>query len=272
MRWQNGVMEFLFNLYCWMFVGILGNALIAWEWGRKGWLQIGLEGPQNKKVFFALILFIGMLVGALLLKLEPPFNSPKSLCILIWPAFVFIVARYSKPYSQRLYDRAKYLHETTYVGDWHSLRSEEDINQVRGNPRLKEARKLYLQAIEIEERAYQQEHEPPAKRQHLFNVITVYLQLALLYRQQYRLAQSAEYAQKALEKLKEIDDQSQEVLSHTSNALFRLGEIDHIEGRYQEAIEKYQRSLKIDQKLQDKPGIRLTLQMLSELESQERKK
>jgi hypothetical protein len=36
--------QLTFNIYCYAVVGFLGNALIGWEFGQKGWLGLGLEG------------------------------------------------------------------------------------------------------------------------------------------------------------------------------------------------------------------------------------
>ena len=54
--------QLAFNVYCYVVVGFIGNALIGWELGKKGWIRLGLEGPKNKRILFALYCFIFMIV------------------------------------------------------------------------------------------------------------------------------------------------------------------------------------------------------------------
>ena len=146
------IQQFVFNLYCYIVVGLIGNALIGWELGKKGWIRLGLESPRNKRVAFALYCFVGMIVWQLICKLESPFNSWESILFPIWGINVFFISRFMTPKSQRLYSRAKYLHETTYTGDWHNPRPKKFIEEIRNNNRLKKAEFLYLQTLEIQKR------------------------------------------------------------------------------------------------------------------------
>ncbi|MFQ6056553.1 MAG: hypothetical protein ACE5J3_11290 [Methanosarcinales archaeon] len=50
-------MQDMFSIYCWVFVGIIGNGILGWEMGRKGLFQLGLEGPRNRRVLFAMYLW-----------------------------------------------------------------------------------------------------------------------------------------------------------------------------------------------------------------------
>jgi len=46
-----------FGIYCHAIVGFLGGALIAWEFGKKDFIRVGLEGPKNKRILFAMASF-----------------------------------------------------------------------------------------------------------------------------------------------------------------------------------------------------------------------
>ena len=56
-----------------------------------------------------------------------------------------------------------------------------------------------------------------------------------------------------------------EILSALSNAIFRLAEIDHVQGKYEMAKEKYERCLSIDRKIGNYDDIKLIESMLDEI-------
>ena len=82
--------QFIFDLYCFIVVGLIANALIGWEIGKKGWIRLGLEGQKNKKVTFALFCFIGMMVWQSIGKLEFPLNSWESISFPMCGLIVFL--------------------------------------------------------------------------------------------------------------------------------------------------------------------------------------
>lgn len=183
------------------------------------------------------------------------------------------LGRFSLPKSQRLYNRAKFLHETTPTGNWHAKRPQYEIEAIRENSRLRKAEEIYRQALTILE-SHRGQGELWEAIRRLRNVAAVYLQLALLYRQRYELEEAAKYAKKALEALEQIPPSAQEEpesLALRSNALFRLTEIDHFQGNGtpKQLRERYQECLAIDQKLGNMEGIRTTESMLDEINEEE---
>lgn len=260
--------QVVFNLYCYIVVGLIGNALIGWEFGKKGWIRLGLEGPKNKRVTFALFCFIGMMVWQSIGKLEFPLNSWESISFPMWGLIVFFISRFLTPKSQRLYNSAKFLHETTYTGNWHNPRPQKVIEEIRNNNRLKKAEFLYLQALEIQMRLSSESETDAESINHELNVAIDYCQLSLLYRQQQHLDKAAMTAEKALriaESLNNKSSNNHEILSLISGAIFRLAEIEHVQGKYETAKEKYEHSLSIDREIGKYEDIKLTESMLNEI-------
>lgn len=260
--------QLIFNLYCYIVVGLLGNALIGWELGKKGWINLGLEGPKNKRVAFALYCFIGMIMWQWIGKLNSPFDSWRGLWAPIWGSCVFLISRFLTPRSQRLYNHAKFLHETTYTGDWHNQRSQMLIDEIRINNRLRRAESLYLQSLEIQKRLSSNSETDVEYIRYELNVAFAYSQLSLLYRQQQFLDKAADAAEKALEIAESLNNKSpnnHEILSALSNAIFMLAETEHVQGKYEKAKEKYERSLSIDKEIGKYENIKLTERMLDEI-------
>lgn len=65
-----------FNLYVIIMVTIIGQSILAWEFGRKGFVGMAKDGPSKKAIF--------------------PFNSWKDFWPLIIVACVFVIARASR--------------------------------------------------------------------------------------------------------------------------------------------------------------------------------
>lgn len=191
----------------------------------------------------------------------------KHLVSYVWTN-CFFISRFLTPKSQRLYNRAKFLHETTYTGNWHNPRSKKFIEELRNNNRLKKAEFLYLQALEIQKRLTSKSETDAESICHELNVVAVYCQLSLLYRQQQYLDKAAGAVEKALviaESLNSKSPNNHEILSVISGAIFRLAEIEHIQGKYEMAKEKYERSLYIDREIGKYEDIKLTESMLDEI-------
>lgn len=260
--------QFIFSLYCYIVIGVIGNALIGWELGKKGWVRLGLEGPKNKRVAFAIYSFIGMIVWQWISKLDSPFNSWKSLWAPILGVFVFFISRFLTPRSQRLYNRAKFLHETAYTGDWHKPRPQQIIEEIRSNYRLKKAESLYLQSLEIQKHLSSNSETDAEYIRHELNVAIAYNQLSLLYCQQQFLEKATVVAEKAHEIAESLNNKlpnNHEILSVISNAIFRLAEVEHIQEEYETAKEKYERSLSIDREIGDYEAVKLTESRLDEI-------
>lgn len=261
--------QLFYNLYCYIIVGIVGNAIIGWELGKKGFRTLALEGPNNKKIKFALYCFVGMIILQLIGKFDPPFNSWKSIWAPIWGVFIFFISRYTVPRSQRLYNRAKFLHEITYTGDWHKTRPQSLIEEIRNNNRLARAEYLYRESLQIQESLSTHSETDVKYIRHKLNIATVYCQLSLLYRQQQYIDKAKEMAEKAISCTEPLNKKFSEhngVLSCLSDALFRYAEIQHISGNYTLAKEKYEQSLSIDKILGKIEDTKLTVSMLNEIE------
>jgi len=257
----------LFNLYSYVIVGFMGNAIIGWQLGKKGFLRIGLEGPRNRPVRLALFGFIAMLVWARVAKISPPFQHLRD----AWPPIVGVsalaLARALTPRSQRLYDRAKFLMETANVGDWRTLRAESDILAAQNHPRLIEAERLYVESVAVQERLIREGKDLRTIAGHKRNVVIAQCQLSLLYMMQGRLAQAHQRALTAVssaDELREYDD-GRETQASLSMALFRAGQAEHLLGLDDAAVLHLERALKIDTNLGDLQGAEQTRQLLGYL-------
>jgi len=260
-------MQQAFEIYYWLFVGIVGNALIAWEFGRKGFRRVGLEGPTNPRTTFAMSLWVIMLVWGTVFKLDFP-DEPKHLLILIWPVSVMAFVHFSKPRSQRLYDSAKSLHETTYIVDFSEQRNAQEIAYACENPRLVRAEEGYKEALSVQERLFALARTEEDRRRAGMNIVVSHIQLALLLRHRYLPDLARNHGQTALRMIEELEDQypgDGEVIGAKSDALFRLGEIAHLQGNHSEAKRLYQMSLRIDQSLSDSVGIAAIQKRLAQL-------
>ncbi len=244
--------QLLFEVYCYVVVGFLGNALIGWEVGKKGWLGVGLEGARNKRIVFALSSFIVMLVWQRAGKMQPLFTSWRD----AWGPAVglafFLLSRSLTPKSQRLYNRAKMLHETTFFGDWLHGRSPELIQACQNNPRLREAESLYIASLHRQETLASKAPTDVEKYSHLENAASAYCQLALLYGQQSFFEKAEEAGSKAVEIAEQLSQNvpgNKGFLRVLSLSLFRLAQVEHARLRRDRAKCHYERSLAIDKQL-----------------------
>lgn len=260
--------QLVFDVYSYAIVGILGNAVIAWELGKKGWIRLGLEGPKNKKVLFALYCFLFMMLWQILRKLDSPFTSWRDLWIPAWCMSVFAISHFLVPRSMRLYSRAKFLHETTYTGDWRKPEPEVPVEQIRTNWRLLKAESLYLRALQIQKRLSGESENDKQYTHHQQNVAVTYSQLALLYLQQKQFEKASNMAQEAVATAELLNGKSpnqSEILSTLSCALFRAAEIKQLQGMWRNAKAKYERSLAIDRNLRNDVDAGITEARLREI-------
>ena len=246
--------QLAFNIYCYVVVGVLGNALIGWELGKKGWMRLGLEGPKNKKTLFALYCFMFMMLWQTLRTLDSPFTSWRDMWIPAWGFSIFTVSHFLVPRSMRLYSRAKFLHETTYVGDWRKPDLEVFSDRIRTNWRVLKAESLYLKALQIQKRLADESQNDTQYIHHQRNVAVTCSQLGFLYLQQRQFEKASNMAHKAVviaESLNAKSPNQSDVLLTLSNALFRAAEIEQLQGKIHRAKAKYERGLAIDRKLRN---------------------
>jgi len=201
-------------------------------------------------------------------KLDSPFASWRDLWVLAWGILVFTVSHFLVPRSIRFYRQAKFLHETTYVGEW--LKPEPDIppEGLRKDERLCRAESLYLEAVQIQKRLSEKSETDGSHIQHQQNVAITDLQLALLYLQQRHIEKASSRAEEAIEIFETLNarfPKNHEILSTLSDAFFRAAEVEQVRGRPNEAIAKYERSLAIDMSLKREAGVNVTVSRLREL-------
>lgn len=258
-----------FNVYCYVVVGFLGNALIGWELGKKGWILLALGGPKySRTALFALYCFILMMLWQMLRKLNSPFTSWRGLWIPGWGLLVLTVSHFLVPRSMRLYSHAKFLHETSYTGDWRSSESDRPTEQICTHSRLLKAESLYLKALQIQKRLSEESQNDMQYTHHQRNVAVTYSQLALLYIHQRQFEKASNMAHEAVLTAESLNDQTSnksEMLSILSNALFRSAEIDQLQGKVNSAKVKYERSLTIDRNLQNDADAYITEARLNEI-------
>jgi len=204
----------------------------------------------------------------MLRKLDDPISSWSDLWIPAWGFSVFAVSHFRVPRSMRLYSRAKFLHETTYVGDWRKSEPEVPIEQIRNNWRLLKAESLYLKALQIQKRLSGESQNDLQYAHHQRNVAVTYSQLALLYLQQRQFEKASNVAHEAVVTAEALIDKSpdkSEVLLTLSDTLFRAAEIDQLQGKIHSAKAKYERSLAIGRNLLNNVDTEITEARLREI-------
>jgi tetratricopeptide (TPR) repeat protein len=260
--------QLAFWWFCIGVVGILGNGLIGWELGKKGFYQLGLEGPRNKKVTFALCCFFLMVFWQSTRKLESPLSSWKYGWLPVWGILVCVLSRHLIPRSVRLYFKAKRLHETTYTGDWQSAQPEVPIEQIRSNPQLQKAEALYQQALEVQRSLSKHASRDAERTRHQQNEAVTFCQLALLHLQRREFEKASENSQEAVrlaERLFSNTNGGYGTGSLLSDAIFRDAEADQAMGEFAIAREKYKRSLSLSQQLGDTASVSVTERRLAQL-------
>ena len=250
-------------------VGFLGNALIGWELGQKGWLGVGMEGPRNKRVSFALFCFIGMILWQAARKLESPFTLWRDLWIPAWGILIFTVSYFLVPRSVRLYRRARLLHETSYSDNRLGLESGGRTEQLPVNERLQQAEALYFKALEIQTRLSKDADTDGSFLQYHQNIAATHLQLSLLYLQQQNFEKASDMAGHAIDVVEALDvkfPNNRNILSLLGDAFFRAAEAAQALGMLDRARAFYERSLAIDTKLINVSGKEITESRIRELD------
>jgi hypothetical protein len=166
-------------------------------------MRIGLEGP-GKPVVFALLCFMAMLLWGSAAKLAPAFETWRGLWAPLVAVVAFLLGRYTVPRSQRLYERAKFLHETAFAGDWRKPRSAEELRDAVENPRLLQAQLLYAEAASIQRRLRDEAESVAEQHPHARNLIAIQCQLSLLHLMLGEHASARELAERAVAAAREL--------------------------------------------------------------------
>lgn len=271
MLWEM-VKQYAFPAYWWVFVGFIGNGLLVWEWGNKGFYRFATESPRSSRVRLAFVLFaIGILWSVLRGRDSEPLTGPIWL-ILAWDFAMFFVGRSNQeltPTSQNYFDRARRLDASLSLQPYHEQISQQEIDSRRQNPNFREAEELYKEAALMEESKSGSLKTWP-EVSHLSNAINAYLQLSLLHRRLCEFEEAKTYAIKVLDLLRRFSKEIQqhpEKLAMKTEALFRLTEIDHFlkNSTTEELIQRYEEILAIDRLANNADGVTATLAMLDEL-------
>lgn len=258
----------LFNIYCYVVVGFVGNAIIGWELGRKGFVRVGLEGPYNTRLSLVLGAFVLMLAWQAFIEVEIPFSSWQDAWMPLWGLTVMGIAHYTVPRSMRIYGRAKFLQEHAGAGDWRKHVATDSSATTTPNQWLDRAQALYHEALLVQEQLALESRADRESIHHGRNIAVVYAQLSLLYLQKRSFEEAAKMAAKAestanqlLEKLP--DDEG--LLNALSDAYFYAAEADEARGNIGEARTNYERSREIEERLGNGDDLALTRTRLIEL-------
>lgn len=106
-----------------------------------------------------------------------------------------------------------------------------------------------------------------------YNAAVGHEEMALLYRMMDMFDEAREALQKSMELTEQLlgnEPESQNYLKLKSLVIFRLAEIDHIQGSLEAAKTGYKKSLEIDQRFQDQEGIQTTTHLLEKIQRTER--
>ena len=253
-------MQQIFTVYCYAIVGVVGNFLIGWEVGRKGLRRVSLEGPRNRRITFAIGGFLVMILWERAGVTAPFTNWRNS----VWPALIavgaFFLARALTPRSQRLFDRAKTLHEMTYVGDWSKPRTESELASARDDPQLLEAVTLYSESAAIQTRLAAEVPFDAERDQHRRNVATVHCQLAIVRMMQGLLTEAIEEAVTARRMAEETHDDAT-----LSVALYNLGMAEKLAGDKVNATAHLRLALALEESAGDDGNAGFTRALLLEI-------
>lgn len=271
-------MQNLFNIYCGVFLGIIGSAIIGWDIGRNGWnvgrkglilLGLDIRGPFVVLSLWAIAVAWGVVTKIEGQPVQFP-TSPHPIWFLLWGVFIFFLGRLSLPKSLFLFNNAKGLHD-----DWNRLYytpgktgDPQKIEALRNSPKVQEAENLCKEAIKLEEQGTYRYN----LLRNRINAAIGYQQLGFLYRIQERWDEAIDTLHKSLNLSKELNSEypeEKEILMTLSMGIFRLGEIDHAQGRYKEAKKRYKDSLEVGQKFVDEESIRTTDILMEQIEKEE---
>jgi len=247
-----------------------GVTLISLEWAKYGFWELSLQGLNNKKIFIGLLCGIisGVIDGIAYRKIG--FIPNIKLLIVIntlWPFLLISFMRKLMPPGQFEFNKAR-----ERINFW--MRSYylpgkilKKGDRLKRFSRAKETIELLKKAI----LAQQKYGDIPRAK---LNIAIAYGEMGLLYRMMNMWEEAKEVLNESLtilnelnQKLKEHHLLAKEVKSSLSLIIFRLGEIDHANGRFDIAIRRYRESIAIDKEIGDEESIKITELLLNELQS-----
>lgn len=243
------------------YVGIgIGNLLIANEWAKKGFLEVGLEGPKNQRAMLGWFIGVGTVIaGGIAYRISGfnPVNPYAIAAVLAVPILMIFVVRMTMPAGQRKFDAAK-----TRMNFWMSTKYEpgrvlKEGDELREFPRAQETVLMFQEAIAPYERN-------TSLRERL-NTAIGYQELGMLYRLMNMWEEAGRSFEKSftiLEELKENYPNNTEIQVGLSMVFFRSGEMNHTCGNFTKATQDYEESLQLGEESDTEADIQLTMQLL----------
>lgn len=272
------------------YIGIgIGNILIVTEVAKYGLLEIGIQRPINSRVILGL--YIGtatFFIGGVMHKISGfnPENKYAIALVIGVPIFLLLVYRYTL-LPPGLYDfnrariRTNYWMLTSYRP---GKILEEQGSNLKEFAWAKGAIRMFRKAIEAQSkgnttRIVIDDQEVPwyeddgnttriVTDENRFNVAVAHAELALLYRMMNKFDE-AEDALKAgmkiTEELLRKEPEKFEYLYLQNQIFFRMAELNHVQGKLEQAKKGYEESLTITKKLGNVEGVQTIEELLKDI-------
>lgn len=257
----------------------VGDLLIATEWAKYGIWEIGIQRPLNKKIIAGLFIgVITMFIGGLV-KRFGEFSPSNTVAMIITGAAILwmLFFRYViLPPGLNAFNKARirtnFWMITGNYAPGENLAEKAEL--LREFWLAKSAVNMFKKAIKLQLKGSMVRTLDSLKLVHMvtagnrYNAGVGYEELALLYRMmnmfdkaRAELAKSMEITEQLLQK----DPENLQYLGLKSLVIFRLAEIDHVQGNIEEARTGYKESLAMDKKLKNREGIRTTEGLLEKI-------
>lgn len=243
------------------YVGIgIGNLLIAIEWAKKGFWEVGIERPINQRAMLGWCIGIGTIFAGGIAHRINGFNpiNPYAIAVVLGIPFLMIfVIRVAMPPGQRKFDAAK-----TRMNFWMATRYEPGQILKRGDelrefPQAQKTVQMFREAIVPYER--------DTSLRGRLNAAIGYQELGMLYRLMNAWEEASRFFKKSYIMLEELNrnyPNNIEVQAGLSMVFFRLGEINHACGNFNKAVQDYEESLRLGEESDTEADIQLTMKLL----------
>ncbi|MFH1714320.1 MAG: tetratricopeptide repeat protein [Candidatus Nealsonbacteria bacterium] len=225
------------------YIGLgIGNLLILTEWAKKGFWEVGLEGPRNKRAVTGWIIGVGTIViSGIAYRINGfyPINKWGIILVYAIPILIAFFVRATMPAGQRQFNVAK-----TRMNFWMSPKYYQPGrflpvgNDLQQFPRAQQTVRAFQTALV----PYQKDTSLRGR----LNLAIGYEELGMMYRLMNARKEAADSYWKSIAAFRHLtgdDPKSREVHTGLSMALFRKAELDHCLGNFAEAIRGYQESL-----------------------------
>ncbi|MGH9970423.1 MAG: hypothetical protein ACREBG_21890 [Pyrinomonadaceae bacterium] len=242
-----------FNLYWIAIVGILAQSILAWEWGFKGMDYLRRHG-LGPKIWFAFGLFAVGGIWTRASALDFPYKTLKD----CWPVLIsivcFLIARARRPKRLNSFLKAKQLYEDYMRNNIRTEPTDQGRRKARNDPSLVRAESLYRNAIE----SSRQQGE-------IYDVAVASFQLGMLLDLQGRNEEATEAFQTPLNLAPRLR-RDNNMIGTISGCYYRLGLISKRKGDSSAARSLIEKSLELDEEINDIHGQRLCRETLDALE------